>query len=244
MTTTTATKWLLAAQSPFPCGWRAGTKPDNRTTMRIRMARDNTKSRMPLQRGRILSIEAIQAVQSLKRAKPQEINQVLNFKFLRLLKRDMVAVLRELLRQNNCPLALMVFEEIRKELWYRPQVSLYAEMVTVFANNGFFEEVELLCSYLNSERDFLPELEGFNALFRSLLRFKLVGLVMECYKLMRSLGGEPDRSLYRVLINGLESMGERWQCCIVRWDAQKDFGESLEFLEEEEEEEEVTLSHS
>lgn len=87
--------------------------------------RDRSKNRKPLQRGRMLSIEAIQAVQALKRANPllpppspsssstssstsAQLDRVIDSKFRRLLKFDMVAVLRELLRQNECSLALKV----------------------------------------------------------------------------------------------------------------------------------------
>lgn len=78
--------------------------------------RDRSKNRKPLQKGRNLSIEAIQAVQALKRANRSntynnsfpELDRVFDSKFRRLLKFDMMAVLRELLRQNECLLALKV----------------------------------------------------------------------------------------------------------------------------------------
>lgn len=73
--------------------------------------RDRSKNRKPLQKGRSLSIEAIQTVQALKRAAKSEdvsLEQVFDSKFRRLLKLDMIAVLRELIRQNQCFLALKV----------------------------------------------------------------------------------------------------------------------------------------
>lgn len=101
-----------------------GRIPILRRAMEIKM-RDRSKNRKPLQRGRMLSIEAIQAVQALKRANPllpptpttssstsssssPLLNRVIDTKFRRLLKFDMVAVLRELLRQNECSLSLKV----------------------------------------------------------------------------------------------------------------------------------------
>ena len=87
----------------------------NHRAMVITM-KDRSKNRKPLQRGRNLSIEAIQAVQALKRANRNnhgnsltELERVFDSKFRRLLKFDMMAVLRELLRQNECLLALKVF---------------------------------------------------------------------------------------------------------------------------------------
>ncbi|KAK6253172.1 hypothetical protein QUC31_014892 [Theobroma cacao] len=209
--------------------------------------KDRSKNRKPLQRGRNLSIEAIQAVQSLKRANRNtynnplpELERVFDFKFRRLLKFDMMAVLRELLRQNECLLALKVFDEIRKEVWYKPQVLLYADMIAVFASNGLFKEAELLYSYLKIESKLDQNIEGFNALFNALINFKLTQLVMDCYGLMKAIGCEPDRSSFRILINGLESTGETGSSALLRQDAQKYYGESLEFLKEEEE---VTASY-
>lgn len=99
-------------------GCIGGRIPVLRRAMEIKM-RDRSKNRKPLQRGRMLSIEAIQAVQALKRANPlipppspsstsAQLDRVIDSKFRRLLKFDMVAVLRELLRQNECSLALKV----------------------------------------------------------------------------------------------------------------------------------------
>ncbi|XVF01658.1 hypothetical protein REPUB_Repub04eG0107200 [Reevesia pubescens] len=204
--------------------------------------KDRSKNRKPLQKGRNLSIEAIQAVQALKRANRNtfnssfsELERVFNSKFRRLLKLDMMAVLRELLRQNECLMALKVFDDIRKEVWYKPQVLLYADMIAVFASNGLFKEAELLYSYFRTESNLDPDIVGFNALFNALICFKLTHLVMDSYGLLKAVGCEPDRSSFRILINGLESIGETGFSAILRQDAQKYYGESLEFLEEEEE---------
>ncbi|CAL8177680.1 unnamed protein product [Prunus armeniaca] len=199
--------------------------------------RDRSNNPRPLQKGRHLSIEAIQTVQALKRAKKNQsfLDQAFDSKFRRLLKLDMMAVLRDLLRQNECFLALKVFEDIRKEHWYRPQVSLYADMIKVMASNELFEQVELLCLCLKKETNLHPELEAFNALLTTLISFNIPKLAMECYYLMKEVGCEPDRSSFRILINGLESMGETGLSGILRQDAQKYYGESLEFLEENEE---------
>lgn len=80
-------------------------------TMTMVSMRDRSKNRKPLQKGRSLSIEAIQTVQALKRAAKlshSSLEEAFVAKFKRLLKSDMIAVLRELLRQNQCLLALKV----------------------------------------------------------------------------------------------------------------------------------------
>lgn len=130
---------------------------------------------------------------------------------------------------------LQVFEDIRKEYWYKPQVSLYADMIKVMVSNELFEQAELLCLCLKKETNLQPDIEGFNALLTTSISFNLPKLSMECYYLMKGVGCEPDRSSFRVLIKGLESMGETGPLGIVRQDAQHLYGESLEFLEENEE---------
>ncbi|KAK3421218.1 hypothetical protein EUGRSUZ_H05004 [Eucalyptus grandis] len=204
--------------------------------MRVSM-RDRSKNRKPLQRGRSLSIEAIQAVQALKRASgkgPRSLELARRSTFGRLLKRDMVEVLRELLRQSRCDLALKVFEDIQKEYWYKAQVLLYAEMFSVFAGNGLFEDVKLLYLYLRTEDNIEPHLEGFNSVLRTFISFSLVELAADCYYFMKEIGCEPDRSSFRILINGLESMGEQVASAKLREEAQKYYGD-LEFLQETEE---------
>ncbi|KGN43371.1 protein THYLAKOID ASSEMBLY 8-like, chloroplastic [Cucumis sativus] len=199
--------------------------------------RGGSENRKPLQKGRNLSIEAIQAVQSLKRTKKdlQQLDRVYDSKIRRLLKFDMLAVLRELLRQNECSLALKVFEDVRKEHWYKPQVSLYADIITVLASNGLFERVQIILSYMKAEADLAPEIDGFNALLKALVSHNLGELAMESYYLMKDVGCEPDKASFRIVIKGLESKGEAVDLRTVKQDAQRLYGESLEFLEEEEE---------
>eukprot|EP00262_Sarcandra_glabra_P009019 TRINITY_DN22994_c0_g1_i1.p1 TRINITY_DN22994_c0_g1~~TRINITY_DN22994_c0_g1_i1.p1 ORF type:complete len:240 (-),score=42.17 TRINITY_DN22994_c0_g1_i1:77-796(-) len=197
--------------------------------------RDRRKNRKPLQRGRNLSIEAIQTVQALKRSKSttDSLDLVFQSKVKRLLKFDLIAVLRELQRQNEAILALQVFEDVRKEHWYKPQVSVYADMIAVLASNGLFEKVELLFSYMKME-SLDADTAGFNGLLRTLMEFNITQTSMECFYLMKEVGCEPDESTFRILINGFESKGEDGLSAIVRQEAEKYFGGSLEFLEEEE----------
>ncbi|KAK2665757.1 hypothetical protein Ddye_004331 [Dipteronia dyeriana] len=221
--------------------WKQHNRATGTSTSVIKM-RDRSKNRKPLQRGRNLSIEAIQAIQALKRANQNHQNnnsleQVFDSKFRRLLKFDMMAVLRELLRQKHCLLALKVFDDIRKEDWYKPQVSLYADMIQVLAESELFEHVQLVYLYLKSENCLEPEIVGFNALFRSLMTLNLTGLVMDCYDLMKSVDCEPNRTSFRILINWLDgNPEEEGFSAVLKQDALKIYGD-LEFLEEEEEEE-------
>lgn len=92
--------------------------------------------RGPLIKGRFLSIEAIQAIQTLKRInrinpQTQTETQLQAKTLTRLIKSDLVATLKELLRQEQPTLALRVFSAVRSE--YGADLTLYAEMLKVIA---------------------------------------------------------------------------------------------------------------
>ncbi|XP_020551269.1 pentatricopeptide repeat-containing protein At1g62350 isoform X2 [Sesamum indicum] len=153
--------------------------------------RDRSKNRKPLQKGRNLSIEAIQTVQALKRAanlSEASLDQVFDNRFRRLLKFDMIAVLRELLRQNQCLLALKVFRDIRKEEWYRPQLLLYAEMITVLGSNGLLEK-----ALYNKKLPVMMEASLFGIGCCSRLPFLILGGYCGCMKCRKQVAD--DRSL-------------------------------------------------
>ncbi|KAK6119058.1 hypothetical protein DH2020_047208 [Rehmannia glutinosa] len=156
--------------------------------------RDRSKNRKPLQKGRNLSIEAIQTVQALKGPPNTQ----------------------------------------RKEDWYRPQLLLYAEMVSVLGSNGLLEKVELLIMELKTENTVNPDLVGFNALLESLMNLNLTGLAMECYYLMKSLSCDPDRLSFKILIDGLKSNRELNHLDVIQRDFEKFYGQFADFLEKEE----------
>ncbi|XP_020526494.1 pentatricopeptide repeat-containing protein At3g46870 isoform X2 [Amborella trichopoda] len=174
----------------------------------VHFMRDRSKNRKPLQKGRNLSIEGIQTVQALKRAKKDEDS----------LRKVFVT---------------KVFEDVRKEYWYKPQVSLYADMIAVLARNGSFEKVKLLFSDLKMEI-LEGDIEGFNGLLRTFIEFGMAGAATECYHLMRKVQCEPDKSTFMILINGLESLGNFDFASKLRSEAEKYFGDLEFFLEENE----------
>uniref|UniRef100_J3LYV6 Pentacotripeptide-repeat region of PRORP domain-containing protein n=1 Tax=Oryza brachyantha TaxID=4533 RepID=J3LYV6_ORYBR len=199
--------------------------------------RDRSKNRKPTQRGRYLSTEAIQAVQSLKRAAlrggPSAAAAAVPVepKLRRLLKADMVAVFRELAAQGEALLALQVFEEIRKEHWYKPKLLLYVDIVTVLASQGLRSDVDKVCSYLKREQ-LEADTEGFNWLLKALLDAEFTQLSMDCFRLMKLWDSDPDRVTYKTLIKGLESLGEMDLSADIKLEAQNDYGD-LDFLDEE-----------
>ncbi|KAF6174154.1 hypothetical protein GIB67_033686 [Kingdonia uniflora] len=275
--------------------------------------RDRSKNRKPLQRGRNLSIEAIQTVQALKRAKTDSnlFEKVYESKFKRLVKSDMIAVLRELQRQNECQLALqksvstnnvgisafiplditeeidemnenppvsdiklgyltrsvsldnlascssvrasfgfnekakdtrtLVFEDVRKEYWYKPHVLVYSDMISMLASNGLLEKAQQLFYCMKMEHNLEADTKSLNALISTLVEFGFMGLAMESFQLLKLVGCEPDESTFRFLITGLESTGETSLSDNLRLEAENYFGWPLEFIEEREE---MTLNSS
>ncbi|GJZ56515.1 thylakoid assembly 8-like protein, chloroplastic [Tanacetum coccineum] len=118
----------------------------------------------------------------------------------------MMAILRELLRQHQSLLALVVFAEIQKEHWYKPDVSLYAEIILVLAKNGLFDKVDWIFLELKSEKGRLEakKTEDFNKLLQTLMSYNLIELTMDCFELMKEE------------------------------EAHKNYGDSLEFIDEQE----------
>ncbi|KAM0019401.1 putative tetratricopeptide-like helical domain superfamily, protein THYLAKOID ASSEMBLY 8 [Helianthus debilis subsp. tardiflorus] len=201
--------------------------------------RDRSKNRKPLQKGRNLSIEAIQTIQSLKRAYKSSADnqqQVIDSKFSRLLKFDMMAILRELLRQDHCVLALMVFEEIQKEHWYKPSVSLYGEIISALARKGLHDNINIIVHEMKAEKGRLEaKTEGFNLLLESLMSYNLIEAALDCFELMKEVDCEPDRSTFKLLVAQLDSKGETGLSESIRKEAFRYYGDSIEFVNEQEE---------
>lgn len=109
-------------------------------------------------------------------------------------------------------------------------------MITALANNEFFDQVHYIynCLKMDSQR-IEAGIEEFNFLLKALVGSKVNGLAVDCFYLMKELGCEPDRSSFRILINGLEMNGETDASDDLRIEAKKYYGESLEFLKDVEE---------
>ncbi|WMV51687.1 hypothetical protein MTR67_045072 [Solanum verrucosum] len=131
---------------------------------------------------------------------------------------------------------LEVFEEVQKEISYRPQLKLYAEIVSCLGSNGLLEDINCLIMALKMESSLEPHVEGFYALLESLMKFNLTRLALEVFYLMKLRGCDPDKLTFKLLINGLESNEETNLSDFVRQEAEKYYGQSLDFLDETEEE--------
>ncbi|XP_059643276.1 protein THYLAKOID ASSEMBLY 8, chloroplastic [Cornus florida] len=192
------------------------TQPINNTSSRscvtIRCGpRDN---RGPLLRGRVLSIEAIQAVQSLKRAHrgdQTKLNDLLSKTLSRLIKSDLIATYNELLRQDQCHVALEVFSAVRSEPWYNTDLTLYADLVSALARNGMSDDIDRLIVDLEGE-GVIPCDKGLLRLIKALIAAGRAESTVRIYGLMKRSGWgstcEADEYVAKVLSRGLKRLGK------------------------------------
>lgn len=195
--------------------------------------RDKGQNRGPLWRGRVLSTEAIQAVQALRRAKgdTQRLENIFATKISRLLKKDLLAVLQELQRQDQCDLALEVFKAVRKEMWYRPNLSLHADMIMMLGRNNRIEGVEAVLLEMQKE-GLRPDTRVCTEIIGAFINVGMVQNAMETFELMKQTECHPDKSTFTVLIEGLQRLGEVDLATAVREQSVQYVDEPLEIFED------------
>ncbi|CAA7025781.1 unnamed protein product [Microthlaspi erraticum] len=171
--------------------------------------RDN---RGPLLKGRILSTEAIQSIQSLKRANRNGSLALSLPPLRRLLKADLLAVLRELLRQDQCTLAFHVLSTLRSE--YPPlDLTLYAEVVTALSRNGERDQIDGLIGELEGIEGGYGSDKALVKLIKAVVGAERRESAVRIYAMMRESGWgseswEADEYLAEVLSKGLRRLGE------------------------------------
>lgn len=155
----------------------------------------------------MLSTEAIQVVQSLKLAKSStKLNEVFSRKLSRLLKADLLDTLAELQRQSELELALKVFEFVRKEVWYTPDLSLYSGMILLLGKKKLIEKAEELFSEL--KKGLQPDTRTYTEMIGAYLHVGKTEKAMETYALMKASGCTPDELTFTIMIRNLEKAGE------------------------------------
>lgn len=120
----------------------------------------------------------------------------------RLLKSDLVSVLAEFQRQDQVFLCMKLYDVVRKEIWYRPDMFFYRDMLMMLARNKKVEESKRVWADLKSE-EVLFDQHTFGDIIRVFLDNGLPEEAMRVYDEMRE---SPDRPLslpYRVILKGL-----------------------------------------
>lgn len=180
----------------------------------------------------MLSTEAIQAVQALKLAKSScKLEEVLTTKLSRLLKADLMDTFTELRRQNELDLALKVFEYLRKESWYKPDLSFYSDMILLLGKNKHIQKVEELFDDMKKE-GLQPDTRAYTELIGAYLNVDMVGRAMETYEAMKASGCAPDKLTLTILIRNLEKAGREELATAVKRDCEQYIDEPEKFLKE------------
>lgn len=120
----------------------------------------------------------------------------------RLLRTDLLAVLAELQRQDNVSLSMKIYEVVRKEIWYHPDMFFYRDMLMMLARKKMVEETRHVWADLKSEAVRFDQ-HTYGDIIRAFTDGGLPELAMEIYDEMR---GSPDPPLslpYRVILKGL-----------------------------------------
>lgn len=120
----------------------------------------------------------------------------------RLLKSDLVAVLAEFQRQNLVPLCMKLYDVVRKETWYRPDMFFYRDMLMMLARNKKVNEARTVWNDLKRE-EVLFDQHTFGDLIRAFLDSGLPDEAMRIYDEMRSSPDPPLSLPYRVILKGL-----------------------------------------
>ncbi|OIS98354.1 PREDICTED: pentatricopeptide repeat-containing protein At3g46870-like [Nicotiana attenuata] len=187
----------------------------SRTQFNLSMRKQKTScslrngARKPMWRSRVLSTESIQAVQSLKLAKsPEKMEEVLKMKLSRLLKADVLDTLTELQRQNEVHLALQVFNFVRNEEWYVPDLSVFNSMIMMLGKNKLIGMAEQLFVDLMKE-GLQPDSRTYTEFIGAYFRVDLVEKAMEMYELMKKSGFLPDKLTMSILIRSLQKAEEK-----------------------------------
>ncbi|CAA0834624.1 Unknown protein [Striga hermonthica] len=181
------------------------TSPNLRRITTVRCGPRNNRG--PLMKGRILSIEAIQAIQSLKRAHRSDPDNLPTHILSRLIKSDLEAALKELLRQDQCAVAARVFSALRSE--HGADLEAYAEMVVALARNGLAEEIDRLIFEMEVEGGIrCGESKGLLRLVQALIGAGRKESTVRMYGMMKRSECEMDDYLGKVLSKGLRGFGE------------------------------------
>ncbi|KAK7310093.1 hypothetical protein RJT34_07357 [Clitoria ternatea] len=148
--------------------------------------------------------EGLIVAKELKRLQsdPVRLDRFIRSSVSRLLKSDLVAVLAEFQRQNQVFLTMKLYDIVRKEIWYRPDMFFYRDMLMTLARNRRVEEAKRVWRDLKAE-EVLFDQHTFGDIVRAFLDSGLPSEAMDIYEEMR-LSPEPPLSLpFRVMLKGL-----------------------------------------
>lgn len=151
-----------------------------------------------------LGKEGLVITKELKRLQtdPVRLDRFVRSNVSRLLKSDLVSVLFEFHRQDNVFLSMKLYDIVRKEIWYRPDMFFYRDMLVMLARNKRVDETKRVWDDLKGE-GVLFDQHTFGDIVRAYLDSGMPSEAMDIYEEMRQ-SPEPPLSLpFRVILKGL-----------------------------------------
>ncbi|KAK2399531.1 Pentatricopeptide repeat (PPR) superfamily protein [Trifolium repens] len=151
-----------------------------------------------------LGKEGLIITKELKRLQsdPVRLDRFVRSNVSRLLKSDLVSVLFEFQRQDNVFLSIKLYDIVRKEIWYRPDMFFYRDMLMMLARNRRVDETKRVWDDLKRE-GVLFDQHTFGDIIRAYLDSGMPSEAMDIYEEMRQ-SPEPPLSLpFRVILKGL-----------------------------------------
>ncbi|XP_057955513.1 pentatricopeptide repeat-containing protein At1g62350 isoform X2 [Malania oleifera] len=151
-----------------------------------------------------MSKEGLIVVKELKRLQSNAIrlDRFMGSHVSRLLKSDLFAVLAEFQRQGQVFLCMKLYDVVRKEIWYRPDMFFYRDMLMMLARNRKVDEAKQVWVDLKRE-EVLFDQHTFGDIIRCFLDSGLPSEAMDIYDEMRQSPDPPISLPYRVILKGL-----------------------------------------
>ncbi|CAG7868288.1 unnamed protein product [Brassica rapa] len=151
-----------------------------------------------------MSKEGLIAAKELKRLQTKlvRLDRFIASHVSRLLKSDLVSVLAEFQRQDQVFLCMKLYEVVRREIWYRPDMFFYRDMLMMLARNRRVDETNKVWGDLKRE-GVLFDQHTFGDLVRAFLDNELPVEAMRLYGEMRDSPDPPLSLPFRVMLKGL-----------------------------------------
>lgn len=151
-----------------------------------------------------LGKEGLIITKELKRLQtdPVRLDRFVRSNVSRLLKSDLVSVLFEFHRQDNVFLSMKLYDIVRKEIWYWPDMFFYRDMLMMLARNKRVDETKRVWDDLKGE-GVLFDQHTFGDIVRAYLDSGMPSEAMDIYEEMRQSPKPPLSLPFRVILKGL-----------------------------------------
>ncbi|KAF3621278.1 putative transcription factor bHLH68-like isoform 1 [Capsicum annuum] len=142
---------------------------------------------------------------------PTQIQPHISKTLNRLIKADLIAAFKELLRQDLCELALKVFPAVQLECDV-PDLGLYADMILALTRTGLDENIDELIDDLEKVGEIRCDDKELVRLVRALVEGEQVESTVRVYELMKKSGWGTtygiDEYVAKVLRRGFKRFGK------------------------------------